>query len=460
MATAFGKNGAKNLESLRGLPPGALAILEWGDVNPAYIRYEILPGGKALFDNSGVPEIEGLESTAKFIAHVFKKGAARVRVDLSKALLEEGGEDPDIAANCLRLASLTVSQIRAVLDRLGETAPRCSLLAKGTDSLVFNLSSGRVLKITRSKTDAELLAATSARSSPYVAKAHDVFSITVEGRSRYAIVMDHLKPLSPGWSKFFSYFSNAHIALQGDPPKMLKAFQKSYPRTSVTDEQRDWIIGAFSYLSGLGITFHDFHSGNMMMRGSTPQIVDLGDSDGPGFNIDKLDEGVGRSLRSSLIRMAHTQPELRPHLLPLLKKGASDDLDDELSPEENAVLLWERKYRTRQEALLRVWESEYDRRLESLGDDLLSDLESLKKLVRFWFWERKGNYLETPVEEAPDFEGARGAMFHRRRKALADVKAVADRMAARLSSVGLFGDDFLNGLYRELDQYERSFDSL
>jgi hypothetical protein len=166
------------------------------------------------------------------------------------------------------------------------------------------------------------------------------------------------------------------------------------------------------------------------------------------------------NLRSRIIRLAHTQPELRPHLLPLLKESASDDLDDELSPEENAVLLWERKYRTRQEALLRVWESEYDRRLESLGDDLLSDLESLKKLVRFWFWERKGNYLETPVEEAPDFEGARGAMFHRRRKALADVKAVADRMAARLSSVGLFGDDFLNGLYRELDQYERSFDSL
>ena len=456
MATAFGKNMAKNLESLRGLPPGALAILEWGDVTltRAYIRYEILPGGKALFKMSGVPEIESLESTAKFISQIFKESTASFQVDLSKALLEEGGEDPDIAGNCLRLASLTVSQIRAVLDRLGETSPRCSLLAKGGDALVFNLSSGRVLKITRSKTDAELLAATSARSSPYVAKAHDVFSISVEGRSRYAIVMDHLKPLSPGWSKFFSYFSNAHIALQGDPPKMLKAFQKTYPRTSVTDEQRDWIIGAFSYLSGLGITFHDFHSGNMMMRGSTPQIVDLGDSDGPGFNIDKLDEGAGRSLRSSLIRLAHTQPELRPHLLPLLKTAADDE---DPSPEEDVLLLWSRKYRSRQEALLRKWGDKYDRELNGVGDALLSDIEALKDLVRFWFWERKGNYMDTPIEEAPDFEGARGAMFHRRRKALFDVKEVTDRMRARIDSISLLDDDFLNSMYGELEQYKFDF---
>ena len=74
---------------------------------------------------------------------------------------------------------------------------------------------------------------------------------------------------------------------------------------------------------------------------------------------------------------------------------------------------------------------------------LLSDLEALKNLVRFWFWKRKGNYMEAPIEEAPEFDGARDAMFFRRRKALADVKEITDRMRARIESIDLLDDDFL-----------------
>jgi hypothetical protein len=319
----FGKDLTQNLSLLKGLPPGTTLVLEWGRDFSSRIRYEILPDGKSLFDDLGSPKTEELESTADFISYIFKRSTkvapARVQVDTSKSI-PEGSDDLELASNCLRLASLTVSQIRAVLDRLGESSPRCSLLAKGGSALVFKLASGRVLKITRSKTDAALFAATSARPSPYIAEAHDVFSIPVEGRTRYAIVMDHLNPLPTGWVKFFSSFQNKHIALQGDPLEMLKAFQKTYPRMAVSDEQRDWIIGAFSYLSSLGITMRDFHSGNMMMRGSLPQIIDLGDSDGPSFNIDKLDEGKKGSLRSSVIRLAYARPNLRPHLLPLLRR--------------------------------------------------------------------------------------------------------------------------------------------
>lgn len=47
-----------------------------------------------------------------------------------------------------------------------------------------------------------------------------------------------------------------------------------------------------------------------------------------------------RSLRSSVIRLAHAQPDLRPHLLPLLKQA--DSAEEEVEVE--AALLWRRKY--------------------------------------------------------------------------------------------------------------------
>lgn len=125
--------------------------------------------------------------------------------------------------------------------------------------------------------------------------------------------------------------------------------------------------------------------------------------------------------------------------------------------DEDVLLLWSRKYRSRQEALLRNWEGKYERELNGVGDALLSDLEALKNLVRFWFWKRKGNYMEAPIEEAPEFDGARDAMFFRRRKALADVKEITDRMRARIESIDLLDDDFLNSLYREIEQYRFDF---
>lgn len=163
------------------------------------------------------------------------------------------------------------------------------------------------------------------------------------------------------------------------------------------------------------------------------------------------------SLRSRAIRLAHAQPELRPHLIPLLKTA---DGDDDYADEEYAFLLWTRKYERRQEALLRKWEDKYVRELNAVGDGLLADLEALKALVHFWFWQRKGNYRDTPGEEAPNFEGAVDAMFYRRRKALVDVKDITDRMAARASAVlgsALFGDDFLDDLNRVVSEYEREF---
>lgn len=159
-------------------------------------------------------------------------------------------------------------------------------------------------------------------------------------------------------------------------------------------------------------------------------------------------------LRSRAIRLAYENPDLRPYLLPILKNAGEDEA---FSADEEAFLLWSRKYRSRQEALLRNWEDRYDRELNETGDALLSDLEALKNLVRFWFWKREGNYMETPIEEAPGFDGARGAMFYRRRKALADVEEIKNRMKERIDSIDILDDDFLNSLYRVLDQYKFDF---
>lgn len=168
------------------------------------------------------------------------------------------------------------------------------------------------------------------------------------------------------------------------------------------------------------------------------------------------------TLRSRAIRLAHQQPALRPHLIPLLKNASDDDFTEE----EEAFVLWNRVYRRRQEALLRKWEARYDREIDAIRGPILPDVDELKRLIRVWFWERSGNYLETPGEEAPNFEGAASAMFHRRRKALLEVadakKRITEDLRAQLEArikalndLDLFGDDFLNALYDELDEYKQ-----
>ncbi len=41
---------------------------------------------------------------------------------------------------------------------------------------------------------------------------------------------------------------------------------------------------------------------------------------------------MDNTLRSKIIRLAHQQPELRPHLLPLLKSAGMDDFDSDDNP--------------------------------------------------------------------------------------------------------------------------------
>lgn len=143
------------------------------------------------------------------------------------------------------------------------------------------------------------------------------------------------------------------------------------------------------------------------------------------------------TLRSRVIRLAHTKPELRPHLLPLLKTA------DDLSPEEKVMVLWDSRYERLFEGVLKVWLDRYDRRVDAVA-------EGYKKALRFWFFERKGNFMGTPEEEAPNFKGIKDALFHRRRKMLRDL----EDLRAKLNFEDM---EFLADLYDVVDDFATDF---
>lgn len=142
-----------------------------------------------------------------------------------------------------------------------------------------------------------------------------------------------------------------------------------------------------------------------------------------------------RSLRSSVIRLAHAQPDLRPHLLPLLKQADSAEDDEEVE----AALLWRRKY-----------ERDYDSVLQAYLDKYVSALDEMKSLLRFWFFTRNGNFRDTPFAELPNIAGMKSALFHRRKKMLWDLNK-------EKSSLDWNEDEMLNKLDSIIDAYDRDF---
>lgn len=113
------------------------------------------------------------------------------------------------------------------------------------------------------------------------------------------------------------------------------------------------------------------------------------------------------TLRSRTIRLAFTNPDLRPQLLPLLAKTA---IGYGVEEEEEGALLWRRKY-----------ERAYDDTLQSYLDRYPGTLDEMKALLRFWFHTREGNFRDTPFDELPNVKAMMNALFHRRKKMLWDL---------------------------------------
>lgn len=156
-----------------------------------------------------------------------------------------------------------------------------------------------------------------------------------------------------------------------------------------------------------------------------------------------------RPLRSSLIRLASKRADLRPHILPLLR-SASDDL----SPEEEAVALWHHIYEARYRAVLKTWEARYDRDVDTVSEVVAQEL---KAFIRYWFYERKGNFHDTPGEEAPNFKGAKDALFHRRRKMDVELRDLKAKLTAMVNALTFADDAFLNTLDAEIDKFSAAY---
>jgi hypothetical protein len=137
-------------------------------------------------------------------------------------------------------------------------------------------------------------------------------------------------------------------------------------------------------------------------------------------------------LRARVIRLAYQNPDLRPQLLPLVKKA------DEFSPEEEAVILWDSTFEREYNAVLKRW---FDRYYRGLMD--------LDQKLHFWFYERPDNLQNTPVGEMPNLKGMKDALFYRRRKMVNDLTVSLKEL--------LDGTDMTDELNEVLLRFNRAY---
>lgn len=189
---------------------------------------------------------------------------------------ERGETSPFAAALVFREA------LRA---RLRE-APSTKLLGKGEWGMAFLLQSGRVLKLTRDASEAKASNTPALRTGQlaHLVRVFDVFAFPRQ--ELYGIVTERLKPLSAADARQFDWLIRMlhwlDFNLRTTPLAIMQATLKREAaanergRAIAAEWQRFQLAAILAELATAKIKFSDFHSGNLMKRGATYVLIDLG----------------------------------------------------------------------------------------------------------------------------------------------------------------------------------------
>jgi hypothetical protein len=170
------------------------------------------------------------------------------------------------------------------------------VLGRGTRGTTYALDSKVALKLTTDESEA--LASEKIRETPVdkVVEIYDVFSLA--GTQYFCIVQERLQPLEPPLAaelkKIFTNFDLGDY-LQGngyDPDAVIKMAEADvaemhdhgdFAKARALNDQLNRLkeLGLFDMareLKKAGIQFHDYHDGNLMLRGKELVVIDLGKS--------------------------------------------------------------------------------------------------------------------------------------------------------------------------------------
>lgn len=171
------------------------------------------------------------------------------------------------------------------------------VLGKGQKGTAFDIGK-RVLKLTTDKSEANAMAIVQSNPTPFVVRTYDVFKLG----SKYAkgdvfgIVQDKLSSPAAGWAKFIDqvrpailYKKPGYLTVKGVAEFYKKLMKERDDDEDYlpdfTDQRVQWLAGLAKFFDDTGIKFQDFHSGNLMKKGSKHVMIDLGLSKSPAAQI-------------------------------------------------------------------------------------------------------------------------------------------------------------------------------
>jgi hypothetical protein len=165
-------------------------------------------------------------------------------------------------------------------------------LGRGHFAEVYWLEDKRkVLKLTKDKNDANACAILQRKPAKSLLKVYDVFKVTPDNKTIYGIISEKLTPLSSSQSEHFSLFtgfldywfggniatffptlSQIREAENRDPEK----WKRWCTRYKITEKYLDLLKEWAKALESRNIRWGDYKEENILNRGNTPVISDLG----------------------------------------------------------------------------------------------------------------------------------------------------------------------------------------
>lgn len=178
--------------------------------------------------------------------------------------------------------------LRERLDIHGNLIPK--FLDSGAYASVYDLKDGRVLKITRDPSDAATMQSIMNDPSKYIVRVHDVCEFEFIKRhsawnhSLYFIVADKLEEPSCDWRNFAWDVSGSWDGLRNLVPWQVRRSQNQVQFSDHCRDKWTWLMKVAKELKKRGISWRDFHGGNLMYDSNRRDYVlmDLGHTSNQG----------------------------------------------------------------------------------------------------------------------------------------------------------------------------------